>query len=155
MASRPITLSVCFLHCSQYDLFKNFNWYDMIPLLRTLQRNEPFISDRDGITKRILPYEITKKRYKIRHGSYLSVHWQMNVVHGMLCAQLCLTLCNPMGCSPPSSSVHGIFQARRLESGSISYSRRPSCPGIEHTSLACSAMADGFFTTITTWEAHM
>ena len=30
-------------------------------------------------------------------------------------AQLCLTLCNPMDCSPPGSSIHGIFQARILE----------------------------------------
>ena len=29
--------------------------------------------------------------------------------------QLCLTLCNPMDCSPPGSSVHGILQARILE----------------------------------------
>ena len=36
----------------------------------------------------------------------------------MLCAKLflsCPTLCNPMDCSPPGSSVHGIFQARILE----------------------------------------
>ena len=30
-------------------------------------------------------------------------------------AQLCLTLCSPMDCSLPGSSVHGIFQARILE----------------------------------------
>ena len=29
--------------------------------------------------------------------------------------QLCLTLCNPMDCSPPGSSVHGILQAEKLE----------------------------------------
>ena len=29
--------------------------------------------------------------------------------------QLCPTLCDPMGCSLPGSSVHGIFQARILE----------------------------------------
>ena len=29
--------------------------------------------------------------------------------------QLCLTLCDPMDCSPPGSSVHGILQARKLE----------------------------------------
>ena len=29
--------------------------------------------------------------------------------------QLCLTLCNPMNCSPPGSSVPGILQARKLE----------------------------------------
>ena len=33
--------------------------------------------------------------------------------------QLCLTLRNPMDCSPPGSSVHGIFQARVLEWGAI------------------------------------
>ena len=34
-------------------------------------------------------------------------------------AQLCLTLSDPMDCSPPGSSVHGIFQARVLEWGTI------------------------------------
>ena len=33
----------------------------------------------------------------------------------MLMPQSCLTLCNPMGCSLPGSSVHGILQASILE----------------------------------------
>ena len=33
--------------------------------------------------------------------------------------QPCLTLCDPMDCSPPGSSVHGIFQARVLEWGAM------------------------------------
>ena len=37
--------------------------------------------------------------------------------------QLCLTLCDPMDCSPPGSSVHGIFQARILEWVAIPSSR--------------------------------
>ena len=37
-------------------------------------------------------------------------------------AQLCPTLSNPMDCSPPGSSVRGIFQARVLEWGSIAFS---------------------------------
>ena len=37
-------------------------------------------------------------------------------------AQSCLTLSNPMGCSPPGPSIHGIFQARVLEWGSIAFS---------------------------------
>ena len=41
-------------------------------------------------------------------------------------AQSCLTLCNPMDCSLPGSSVHGIFQARTLEWVAISFSRRSS-----------------------------
>ena len=36
--------------------------------------------------------------------------------------QLCPTLCNPMDCSLPGSSVHGIFQARILEWGAIAFS---------------------------------
>ena len=34
---------------------------------------------------------------------------------GGLVAQSCLTLCDPMDCSPSGSSVHGILQARRVE----------------------------------------
>ena len=37
-------------------------------------------------------------------------------------AQLCLTLSNLMDCSPPGSSVHGIFQARVLEWVAIAFS---------------------------------
>ena len=37
-------------------------------------------------------------------------------------AQSCPTLGNPMDCSPPGSSVHGIFQARVLEWGAIAFS---------------------------------
>ena len=43
-------------------------------------------------------------------------------------AQSCLTLCDPMDCSPPGSSVHGILQARILEWGAISFSRGSSQP---------------------------
>ena len=43
-------------------------------------------------------------------------------------AQSCLTLCNPMDCSLPGSSVHGIFQARLLEWVAISFSSGSSQP---------------------------
>ena len=36
--------------------------------------------------------------------------------------QSCPTLCDPVDCSPPGSSVHGIFQARVLEWGAIAFS---------------------------------
>ena len=36
--------------------------------------------------------------------------------------QSCLTLCDPMDCSPPGSSLHGIFQARILEWSAIAFS---------------------------------
>ena len=37
-------------------------------------------------------------------------------------AQSCPTLCDPMDCSPPGSSIHGIVQARVLEWGAIAFS---------------------------------
>ena len=37
-------------------------------------------------------------------------------------AQSCLTLSDPMDCSPPGSSIHWIFQARVLEWGAIAFS---------------------------------
>ena len=37
--------------------------------------------------------------------------------------QSCPTLCDPMGCSLPGSSIHGIFEARVLEGGAISFSK--------------------------------
>ena len=43
-------------------------------------------------------------------------------------AQLCLTLSNPMDCSLPGSSIHGIFQARVLEWGAIAFSSSGSLP---------------------------
>ena len=42
--------------------------------------------------------------------------------------QLCPTLCDPMDCSLPGSSVHGIFQARVLEWGGIAFSSVSKMP---------------------------
>ena len=62
--------------------------------------------------------------------------WTILTVHEILQARIleseneisqsCPTLCDPMDCSPPGSSVHGIFQARILERVAISFSRRSS-----------------------------
>ena len=41
--------------------------------------------------------------------------------------QSCLTLSDPVDCSLPGSSVHGIFQARALEWGAIAFSKRTVC----------------------------
>ena len=62
---------------------------------------------------------------------------------GGLVAKSCLTLCNPMNCSPPGSSVHGISQAKILEWVAISSSRGSSQSWIEPESLG---LAGGLFT---------
>jgi len=41
-------------------------------------------------------------------------------------AQSCPTLSDPMDCSLPGSSIHGIFQARVLELGAVAFSACPS-----------------------------
>ena len=59
-------------------------------------------------------------------------------------AKSCPTLCNPMECSLPDSSVHGISQARVLEWVVISFSRESSWPR-DRTHISC--LAGRFFTT--------
>ena len=58
--------------------------------------------------------------------------------------QLCLTLCDPMDCSLPGSSVHGILQARKLEWVSMP-SSRGSFQSRDRTQVFCIA---GIFFTI-------
>ena len=50
--------------------------------------------------------------------------------------QSCLTLCDPMDCSPPSSSVHGILQARILEWVAMPFCRGSSPPR-DPTCVSC------------------
>ena len=73
-----------------------------------------------------------------------------------LCAespQSCLTLCDPIDCSPLGSSVHGILQARIVKGLPCSSSGNLPLPGIEPTSLISPAMADGYFKPLSTiWE---
>ena len=54
----------------------------------------------------------------------------------VLVSQLCPTLCDPMNCSPPGSSVHGILLARILKWVAIPFSRGSSQPrGRTHVSI--------------------
>ena len=52
----------------------------------------------------------------------LSLHFIHHSESESEVAQSCLTLCDPMDCSLPSSSVHGILQARILEWVAICFS---------------------------------
>ena len=78
---------------------------------------------------------------------------QKNLCMSAQSLQLCLTLCDPLHCSLPGSSVHGTLQQE--------YWRRLPCPppgdlpdpGIKPMYLKSLALAGGFFTTSITWEA--
>ena len=67
--------------------------------------------------------------------------FKLNIVYTWVLsevAQLCLTLCNPMHCSLPASSLHGILQVRILEWVAISFSRGSSWPR-DLTRVSCIA----------------
>ena len=68
--------------------------------------------------------------------------------------QSCPPLCDPTYCSPPGSSVHGIFHERTLEWVAISFPGNLPDSGIEHLSLTSPVLGSSFFTTSTTWEAQ-
>ena len=59
-----------------------------------------------------------------KQGWELTVAQIMNSLlpSGREVTQSCLTLCDPMDCSLPGFSVHGIFQARVLEWAAIAFS---------------------------------
>ena len=61
-----------------------------------------------------------------------------------VCTQSCPTLCHPMVCSPPDSSVHEIFQARILEWVAIPYSRGSSLPR-DQTCISCVSCTEELY----------
>ena len=67
--------------------------------------------------------------------------------------QSCPTLCNPMDCSPPGPSVHGISQTRILEWVAISFARVSSQPRDQTRVSYVSCIGRPLFTTAATWEA--
>ena len=77
------------------------------------------------------------------------IFWCMLYV---LCAQWCLTLCDPLVCSLPGSSVHGIFQARYWSGLRFPAPRHLPNPGIKSAFDISSALAGRFFTTVPPWK---
>ena len=56
-------------------------------------------------------------------------------------AHPCPTLCDPMDCSLPGSSIHGIFQARILEWGAIAFSENLTAAAAKSLQL-CPTLCD-------------
>ena len=94
--------------------------------------------------------------HKHTYTTYMHIHTQPYLhTHKCVPSQLQsrVALCDPMGCSPPGSSVHGISQARILEWAAISSSRESSRPRDGTRNPLCLLhWQGGFFSTSTTWE---
>ena len=107
-------------------------------------------------------------RYGLDQGCYICLifsmcicgQWWFICSHSCcLVAKSCLTLCKPMDCSLPGSSVYGIFQARMLEWVAISFSTGSSWP---RDQTHVSSLASGIFITkppgkpyLLTWLPHI
>ena len=80
---------------------------------------------------------------------FLGALYPIEVITFFVCvcvSQLCLTLCDPMDCSPPGSSVDRVLQVRILEWIAIPTSRGSSCPK-DQTWFSC--FVAGFFQSFT------
>ena len=98
-------------------------------------KSTPFLSFLFCKMKMIITVTISSGYVRIQ---WLHVHRALEsvtVVAQLLCHVQ--QFCKPIDCSPPGSSVHGIFQARTLEWVTISFSRGSSWPR-NHTHISCS-----------------
>ena len=94
-----------------------------------------------GDQERLLCYEFHATKHRVPS---LLCEWVSEV------AQSCPTLCDPMDCNPPGSSIHGISQAWILEWATIPFARGSSEPR-DWTWVSCTA--DRCFTIWATREA--
>ena len=96
---------------------------------------------------------MTRKAFTPSPTLYWKWWWLLSCYIECVCAQWCPAVCDPMDCSLPGSSVHGIIPERILEWVAISSSRGSSWPRGQ-THISCISCAVGrFFTTSDTWEA--
>ena len=90
---------------------------------------------------------------KVENSGEWAINWtnELYICVCVLSTKSCLTLCDPMNCSPPGSSVHGISKARILEWVAIPFSRG-SFWHRDWTQVSC--IAGRFFTNWANREAQ-
>ena len=86
---------------------------------------------QNGLTRAGSPVRATGTPYMAQRATCFSIRKEE-----VLVSQSCLTLCDPLGCSPLGSSVHGILQARILEWVAMLSSRGSSLPR-DQTWVSC------------------
>ena len=122
--------------------------FGTVVLVITLNRDSNVLFFKQLRSENDEPQESVLSHSKMGHGKNMHIkslnkivsgHWEWKnyyfhinlliqmCVHAKL-LQSCPTFCNPMNCSPPGSSVHGILQARILKWVVIPFSRGLSRP---------------------------
>ena len=95
-----------------------FVLYAATAAAKSLQSSDSVRPQRRQPTRLPRPWDSPGKNTEV--GCHFLLQW-MKVKSESEVTQSCLTLSDPMDCSLPGSSIHGIFQARVLEWGAIAF----------------------------------
>ena len=118
---------------SKTGMFSNLPWFHLILLLLLLlscfSRVRLCVTHRRQPTRLPRPWEYPGKNTGV--GCHFLLQY-MKVKSESEVTQPCPTLQDPMDCSAPGSSIHGIFQARVLEWGAIAFSSPNSSQPLLH-----------------------
>ena len=113
-------------HKHNNNLLQEFGWATQFEFLFPHLKNGP---SNLFIGLRIVEGKTSTWMYflkEVRHWPHIK-NWYLILQNASgKRAQLCLSLCDPIDCTWPGYSVHGIFQARILEWVAISFSRESS-----------------------------
>jgi len=111
------------------------DWLDLLAVQGTLKSLLQHHSSKASILQHSAffvvqlshPYMTTGKTIALTRRTFVGKIMSLLCLHAKL-LQSCLTQCDPIDCSLPASSVHGISQARILEQVAISFFRESSRP---------------------------
>ena len=126
--------------------FKNMWYFVTITLWFSLTKTETFLTvglstDYQGVSLLIFRFHLVVLFCISQYGEYRS-YMPFVVLCAVKSLPSCPTLCDPMDCSPPGSSVHGILQARILEWVAVASCRGPSWPR-DFTCISCVSWQAG------------
>ena len=133
----------------------------LINAMPRVSTSQPCICKKEEMSSGLTSSKITSLLWKAEQfpappNTHYLEPWKPRV-HDVICVcaqlPLCPTLCDPMDCSPPGSSVHGILQARILEWVAMSSSTGSSWPK-DWTYISCvSSIGRQILYHWATWEA--
>ena len=120
----------------------------MAPHSSTIARKIPWMEEPGGLQ--------SMRSHRVGHDwSDLAAAAAVNSWKSAESLQSCPNLYDPVDCSLPGFSVHGILQARILESVAMHFSRESSRPRDWTWFSYVSCIGRWFFTSSTTWEAQV
>ena len=100
-------------HKSSFGFFCKMSWKNPIELLWPTQYLRSTTSFSNYLSR--FSFQVPTDRKGLDRSPQCPIPLAFHLSTHCSPAQSCLTLCSPVNCSPPGSSVHGILQARILD----------------------------------------